>query len=493
MTLLPNNLYKVAQIRELERLTVDVAGITEQQLMERAGAAALRVLREHWPQAKTVAVLCGTGNNGGDGYVVAHLAHQQGLQVTIWHMGELQQLNGIALQAAQACQALGIPIQPFNDERTLDADVIVDALLGIGTHDTLNEQWQQAVCAINASKAGVLAIDLPSGLDANTGKILGCAVQATATITFLGLKSGLFTGAAPAYCGAIHYDSLGIPDALLLKISHAAERMNITDLQHFLAPRSRDAHKGDFGHILLVGGDYGMPGAVRLAAEAALRVGAGLVSVATRPEHIAIINTRPEVMCHGIVQATELEPLLQKATVVIIGPGLGRHTWGQSLLEKVLTTTLPLLVDADALSLLASKNISRHNWILTPHPGEAARLLSSTPNAIQADRFTAAQNLQTQYGGVTVLKGAGTVVVGHMTVPGVCNAGNPGMATAGMGDVLSGIIGGLLAQHIPPEMAARLGVCMHATAADRAAVDGERGMLALDLMPHLRQLTNPRY
>lgn len=254
-------------------------------------------------------------------------------------------------------------------------------------------------------------------------------------------------------------------------------------------PRKPSDDKRHFGHVLVVGGDSGMSGAVRLAGEAAARCGAGLVSVATRADHAAIISAAvPELMCHGIEDSESLRLLLRRASVVAIGPGLGQSHWAQSLFGMILQSHLPTVVDADALNLLAVEPVKKDNWILTPHPGEAARLLVKTVEDVQSSRTAAASELQKKFGGVVVLKGAGTVVVNNKEVLGICDEGNPGMATGGMGDVLTGVIAGLLAQGVLPEQAARLAVCLHARAGDLAAKEGQRGMLASDLFPLMRRL-----
>lgn len=266
------------------------------------------------------------------------------------------------------------------------------------------------------------------------------------------------------------------------------EILKLKNFTAYLKPRPRESHKGDYGHVLIIGGDYGFSGAIRLAAEAALRVGAGLVSVATRPEHALTANLMcPEIMCHS---ATESQNLLAKASVVVIGPGLGRSEWGKELLTTTLTSSLPIVIDADGLNLLAEMSVKKTNWILTPHPGEAARLLKQTTAEIQEDRIAAVKNLQMIWGGICVLKGAGSLIATPDQQISCCEAGNPGMATAGMGDVLSGVIAGLLAQRIPAEIAAKLAVLVHAMAGDLAAKEGERGMIASDLMPYLRRLVN---
>ena len=249
------------------------------------------------------------------------------------------------------------------------------------------------------------------------------------------------------------------------------------------------------GHVLVVGGDRGFGGAARLTAEAAARSGAGLVSLATRPEHVApVLSARPEIMVRGVVDADDLSGLLKQASVIAVGPGLGRDRWGRALWSRVAEVAKPLIVDADGLNLLAESPRYRDDWVLTPHPGEAARLLARNTSQIQADRFAAVRNLRLRFGGVALLKGAGTLVSVENTRPvGVCSSGNPGMASGGMGDVLTGVIAGLVAQGFTLGDATELGVCLHAAAADAAALDGgERGMLATDLMPQLRRFVNPR-
>lgn len=270
-----------------------------------------------------------------------------------------------------------------------------------------------------------------------------------------------------------------------------SKNLAISDYLHLLKPRKRDAHKGDFGHVLVIGGDYGMPGAVRMAAEAAARTGAGLVTVATRPEHIATVTaTRPELLCYGIRKARDLLPLQKRATVIILGPGLGQTAWSNQIFNFTLKFQQPKIIDADALNLLAQSPQQADNWILTPHPGEAARLLKCDTTTIQQGRLAAAQALHTLYKGVIVLKGAGTIICADPLNPGICHAGNPGMATGGMGDVLSGILGGLVAQGLSLQQASELGVCLHAVAGDMAAKNGERGLLASDLLPYLHKLVN---
>ncbi len=492
MTDLPCGLFRAEQVRELDRLAIEEFDVPGYTLMTRAAAAALRELRRCWPHARRLVVLCGTGNNGGDGYVLARLAVEAGLTARVLTLGDQQALIGDAATARNDWMNSGGHAVAFAPDGLDDADVVVDGLLGTGLQRELSGQWREAVEAVNAHAAPVLALDIPSGLHADTGAVLGAAVYSALTVSFIGLKRGLFTGEGPDRCGEVVFDDLGVPAGVYLSVPPAATRIEGDVLRRLLPPRPRGAHKGRFGHVLVVGGDHGMTGAVRMAAEAAARGGAGLVSVATRREHAAAIAAvRPELMCHGVDAAADLHPLLERATVVAIGPGLGQSPWAQRLLGTVLDTDLPLVVDADALNLLAREPGSRGHWVLTPHPGEAARLLGTSAAEVQADRFAAVEALADAFDGVVVLKGAGTLVHARGGGTYLCDRGNPGMASGGMGDVLTGVIASLLAQGLDLEDAARAGVFAHAMAADVAAGGGERGLMALDLLPELRQLLNP--
>ncbi|RFA30460.1 bifunctional ADP-dependent NAD(P)H-hydrate dehydratase/NAD(P)H-hydrate epimerase [Alkalilimnicola ehrlichii] len=477
-------LYSREQLRRLDRLAATTTEVgSSLALMERAGAAAYRCLRLRWPAARRLCVVAGIGNNAGDGYVVARLAQADGIDVTVLQLGDATRFQGDALTVFERYRANGGLVVEFDPERLTSSELIVDALFGIGLDRPVTGAWLQAVRAVNAAKAPVLALDIPSGVQADTGAVLGGVVKATATVTFIGLKKGLYTGAGSACAGDIVFASLGVPESVYSQVPIAGRLLDAAECRARLAPRPRDAHKGLFGHVLVVGGELGMGGAVRMASEAALRIGAGLVTVATRGAHVtAVLAARPEAMCFAIEDAEQLAPLLERASVVVVGPGLGQTAWSKAVWQKALTFSGPMLVDADGLNLLARQPIMRDNWVLTPHPGEAKRLLGGED--VQADRYAAAAHISRRYGGVCVLKGAGTVVQGPTGDAAVCYAGNPGMASAGMGDVLSGVIGGLLAQGLAPEDAAEVGVQLHAEAADRAAVRGERGLLATDLFPY---------
>ena len=487
---LPTSLYRPEQVQALDQVAIEQFGIPGYRLMVTAGVAAFDRLHKRWPQACRIAVLCGTGNNGGDGYVVARLAQEAGIHAQVYRVGDFTRLRGDALTAAADADQAGIAIDDFQGQELFAYDVIVDALLGTGLSGEVEGEWRRAIEAINDSRVAVLALDIPSGLSGDTGAVLGTAVRAEETITFIGLKRGLFTAEGPDHCGEVSFHSLGVPDGIYGSQKPAAQRLSRSSLPA-LPRRPCAAHKGDFGHVLFIGGEQGYSGAIRLAGEAALRCGAGLVSVATRREHAAMIAAaRPELMCHGVESTAELRPPMDKADVVVIGPGLGQGTWGRMMLGRVLECDKPLLLDADALNLLAEEPVKKENWILTPHPGEAGRLLGMGARAVQNDRFSAVAYLQQRLGGCCVLKGNGSLIAGNAGQVWLCDAGNPGMAAGGMGDVLSGIIAALLAQGHERDTAAWMGVLLHALAADKAAQHGERGLLASDLFAHLRGLIN---
>ena len=486
-------LYQNRQIRELERLAIE-SGTDVYKLMLRAGEAAFKSLIKRWSTIREITVCCGKGNNGGDGLVIARLAHKQGFRVTVYSLIPPANYRGPAAQAAKACEKQGLSIQPFPIPLSFKRGLIVDALLGSGFQGEIKSPYSEIITAINKAKRSVLAVDVPSGINVDTGEVQTTAVKADLTITFIGLKQGLYTARAPAYCGEVVLASLDLPSTLFSQIKTHTQLLDWSQVQPLLPPRrERDAHKGNYGHVLVIGGDYGMGGAVRMAAEAAARVGAGLVTVATRPEHLPIVSgSRPELMCYQVAEVDDLKSLLESATVVVIGPGLGKSDWAKALLNKVLLTKIPKVLDADSLNLLAESPTQREDWILTPHPGEASRLVNTSCQEIQSDRFKAIRQLSQRYRGVVVLKGSGTLIKeGEGEMISICSEGNPGMATGGMGDILSGVIGGLLAQRLSLVAAAQGGVFIHSLAADRAAEEGgERGLLATDLFPHLRSLVN---
>jgi NAD(P)H-hydrate epimerase len=479
-------LFTTAQVRALDQAAIG-DGITGIELMERAARAALDVLRRRWPQARSVCVLCGPGNNGGDGFLSAVLARAAGLQASVIALPG--QSSGDAALARERFAREGGEISSVTDKLP-DADVYVDALFGSGLNRAPAGDAATLIAAVNAQSCPVLALDVPSGLDSDTGVAFDPCVRASATVCFVGWKRGLFTASGPDQCGERSLATLDIPTPAY---THA-EPNAILLAPQALPRRPRDSHKGRYGHVLAIGGDLGAGGAVRMCGEAAARVGAGLVSVATREANVgAILAARPELMPHGVHVPRNLEALLARASVLALGPGLGQDDWGQGLWQAALDAGKPTVLDADGLNLLALRaRALPEQIVMTPHPGEAARLLETTTADVQADRFAAVRGIARVYGAVVVLKGSGSLVADTEGRVAACPWGNPGMASGGTGDVLTGVIAGLLAQGLTPWDAACLGVGVHARAGDLAARAGERGMLASDLFPYLRALVNGR-
>ena len=490
MSSLPKEIYPVAAVREIDRTAIEDEGIAGYQLMTRAGKAAVEAARRRCPDATAWQVVCGAGNNAGDGYVVARLAAEEGIAVSVIALVEPEKLTGDAATAWEDYAAGGGVVAPWSGE--LLGEVLFDGILGSGLERPVEGAFGEAVDAINASDAFVVALDIPTGLHGDSGAVMGTAVKADLTVTFVGLKAGLFVGEGPSLIGELEFAGLDVPEHCR---DHSAAVMRRID-EHLIAeclpPRPRTAHKGDFGHVLIVGGGPGMPGAALLAGEAALRSGAGRVSLATHPEHAAIIAARrPELMPHAVGDADELADLLERADVIAFGPGLGQSDWARGLFERVSASELPAVWDADALNLLADSPGENDRRVITPHPGEAGRLLGTSAGDVQRDRLAAVADLGSRYGGVAVLKGAGSLVATEGGAPWVCTAGNPGMAAPGMGDALTGIIAAMLAQGLDLDTAARAGVLAHAQAGDLAAAKGERGLIVSDLIAELRRVLNP--
>jgi len=496
---LPTALFNADQLKQLDQMASNDLGVPGIRLMKRAGRAAFELIQQRWPELESMTVFCGAGNNGGDGYVVAALAAQKRILVNVVQLGNEEKMSADAQAAYQFARQEGVIMAPFTEHGAIEGELIVDALLGIGSNGPLRGDYAAAVAQINEAQPPVLALDIPTGLCADTGAVAAQGVYASATISFIGMKKGQLTGRGPALCGDLYYADLAVAEVATRLVADA-QRLTLEQWQQLLPSRPGDAHKGLFGHVMVVGGDLGYGGAAAMAAEAAARVGSGLVSVATRAEHVAgVLARHPELMVAGVASGQQLEPLLDRPTVLVVGPGLGRSSWSEQVLKQVCDASearnLPLIMDADALNILAEGRVingSREHWILTPHPGEAARLLDCSVAEIEQNRFAAAEELQASYGGTVILKGAGSLVCCGNGVIGLANVGNPGMATAGMGDVLSGVLGGLVAQGMALADAARLGVCIHGIAGDKAAAElGQRGLMATDLIPHLQRLVNP--
>ncbi|HEY0335526.1 MAG TPA: NAD(P)H-hydrate dehydratase [Stenotrophomonas sp.] len=483
-------LHDTATARMIDAQATALLGGDGYTLMQRAGAAGWQWLHERWPRARNVAVVCGTGNNGGDGYVLATLARLAGARVRVVHLPEQGPESPLAQQACTEFLARGGHVDLFPCSLA-DADVIVDALFGIGLNRAPDAPTAALIEAMDRAGAPVFALDVPSGIDAEHGTRPGVAVRASATLQFIVPHLGLHTGDALEHVGKLALADLDVPASLLATMRPRAESWTPAMLAARLLPRRRNTHKGESGRVLCVGGNEGSGGALMLAAEAALRSGAGLVGAATRTRHVAPLLARcPEVMARAVEDGEVLSPLLAQADVVAIGPGLGQDDWARALWRLSLAASRALVVDADALNLLAAAPQSLADAVITPHPGEAGRLLGMSTAQVQRDRFAAAQALAARFDCVVVLKGAGTIVAAPDRTPRVIDAGNPGMAVGGMGDLLTGVIAALRAQGHDAFEAATLGALLHSAAGDEAARDGERGLLPTDLLPVLRRLSN---
>ncbi len=479
-------LYSTATVRAIDAAAI-AGGIAGYTLMTRAGDAAFALLRSRWPQAHKLLVVCGPGNNGGDGYVLARCGRAAGLEVIVLSLDAGVPRSADAKQALADWREAGGDVSVFDPRLPLPAaDLVVDALFGIGLARAPELEATALIEAINRFERPVLALDVPSGVDADSGAIPGVAVRATVTLSFIANKRGLVTGPALDAVGELRLDGLNVPAAAFLEQQPAAYSIDARALAD-LPVRRANGHKGDHGHVLAVGGDHGAGGALRLCVEAALRSGAGLVSALTRPKHVApLLTARPECMTHAS-RTGELPSAARRATVIALGPGLGQADWGRALYLALIDDQRPLVLDADALNLLAAEPRPVPGRILTPHPGEAARLLDCSVPAVQRDRYAALDQLVERYAATVVLKGAGTLIgaPGEPTI--IIRAGNPGMASGGMGDVLTGVIAALIAQGMADYEAAALGAVLHAAAGDQAAADGgQRGLLASDLLPWLR-------
>jgi len=494
----PRAIYSSEQVRSFDRRATAELGIDAFELMRRAAGASLDFLRQRWPGARSLEVYCGPGNNGGDGYALAALATAAGLEARAVAVTDPEKLRGAAADAFAMARKARVAVQAFAaaSDRAFEADVVVDALLGTGLSRSPAAEIAAAIAAINSADCPVLALDIPTGLDSDSGEVHGTAVEADASITFVGLKAGLFLGSGPDLRGELEFAGIGLPPAIFSGVLPVLVRCDAEDLVRLFSRRSRTSHKGLNGRVLVVGGAQGMAGAARLAAEAALRAGAGLVHAAVAPNCVAqVMAGRPEIQCRGVDGPDDLADLVAAADVVVIGPGLGRDSWGERLASALLAARTPLVVDADALNFLAGHPARRHDWVLTPHAGEAGRLLGRTAAAVQVGRAGAIRELTRRYGGIAVLKGACSLIAQDdettADTPSVCDYGNPGMATAGMGDVLAGVIAAAIGQFGFSRQTVEGAVVAHALAGDDAARDGERGLLASDLFPYLRRRVNP--
>ena len=495
---LPQSAYSATQVLENEEKIGQLKNITMIDLMEKAGQSAFRHLHSEYAMLSHILVICGKGNNGGDGFVIARLAAERGIQVTLYLCAEKNQLKGHAKTMYDRLGKNNLNIIEQN-ERPLTNEflgenqyqLIVDALFGIGFSGQLPESLEQLITVVNEHDVPILSIDVPSGLEASTGHVISRAIIAQQTVTFIAVKQGLLTGQSANHVGELYLADLSLGQCFQQNVTTDFSVQG-QHSQPNMPSRNAACHKGNIGLLLTFGGNQGMPGAIRLASEAALRTGAALVSVyCHRENHQMVVHGRPELMLASAVDMPlDEHPHFKKAKVLLCGPGLGQNQWAKDLFTLVVNSSKPCVLDADALSLLATTNKKRNDWVLTPHAGEAAKLLSCTIAEVERNRFSAVKKIVEKYGGICVLKGAGSLIANGEN-NWINTSGNSGMATAGMGDVLSGIIAALLMQLAKPIDAVRLAVQLHGQAADIIKDrQGEVGMLASDLLSELPYLLN---
>jgi len=477
-------LYSPAQVREMDRLAINKYNFDRLALMKRAGESVFQRLAERYPGSKRIAIVCGAGNNGGDGYVVARMALLAGWNVSVKAISE-----PVTESAKAACNEyleIGGAISQDLQLMLEKADIVVDALLGTGLSRAPSQAYATAIRAINTANIPVVAIDLPTGLDAASGNAPDACIQANLTVTFIGLKAGMFTAAGKGLSGKIDLDDLGLPVEIHNRFDPVATIIPTPRLSQLPV----DTHKGQCGALVIAGGGVGMLGAVILAGKAALRSGSGLVSVLSTESHLDLpALVCPELMSFDLNHRAQFVKTVDRCDVIVLGPGMGRSAWSEQVFDALISLEKPKVLDADALNWLAKKPAHGQRWILTPHPGEAARLLNCSTAEVQSHRLHAAVAIAKQFGGVCVLKGAGTVVADSRGEVSICCQGNPGMATAGMGDVLSGIIGSFLGQGLGLLESAQAGVWLHANCADRQVErTGERSLIAddvIDMLPRI--------
>lgn len=500
-----------AEMRDLERLTIEHSGTPSHVLMERAGAGATDMLLNVFPHVRTAPVLifAGKGNNGGDGFVVARLLKKQGIACEVLLAAKKSEVTGDAFRNLTAFVRLRGRVTEITDSTQCDViqqklsscGLIVDALLGTGLNAPVRGLMADLIALINASRVPVLAIDIPSGLEADRGTPLGSAVKATLTVTFGYPKLGLVGAVGLPYVGRLEVVDIGITSDALAALPLQTVLLTKEAMGACVRARHADVHKGDFGHLLVVAGARGKSGAALMSGGAALRIGTGLVTLGGPASLNAVFSTAlMEAMTVPLPERPDgslsfdeeiMAAAVQGKSAIAFGPGIGVSADTIGVLRWLLTQSeQPLVIDADGLNCLATDPSLVHeaktSVVLTPHPGEMARLVNSSNAAVQERRLEVARTFATQYGCYVVLKGARTVIAAPDGKAWLNPTGNPGMASGGMGDVLTGIISGLLAQGYPPIEACCLGVFLHGYVGDRAAQEkGQIGILARDLIEQL--------
>ncbi len=477
---LDNALYLTAQTGKLDQIAMEQMGVPGYVLMERAGQCAFDWIAHRYPNRRHAIVLCGPGNNGGDGYVVARLLLEAGIKVSLIQNESPKTKDAITARN-KYLEAGGSVTESFQ-EVLETADLIVDGLLGAGLNRAPTGQLSGLIEAVNCCHIPVVALDLPSGVSGDSGRVFTAAIEADSTVTFIGKKIGSYTGDGVDYCGEVQFESLDLKADVFQQVPPAAHLLKAP----VVGPRRKNSHKGQFGHVVVAGGDYGMIGAVQLAGRAALRTGCGMVTVLSHQSHLNLpALVQAELMSAIYEGPGDGQSVLENCSAIIIGPGTSTNSWGRKFFDEAMRYPAARVIDAGGLRMLPIREIYFDDQVLTPHPGEAAALLECSSADIQMDRVGAARKISQRYGGVCVLKGAGSIISDGNRVL-VCDRGNPGMASAGMGDVLSGIIGAQLGKGRSPWEAACAGVWWHSIAADRGAEKlGAESLLASDVIGEL--------
>ncbi|MFO0728450.1 MAG: NAD(P)H-hydrate dehydratase [Myxococcota bacterium] len=493
------------EMQRLDRLAIDVLGVPSPVLMESAGRAVADAAQELLAELGVpgpVLALAGPGNNGGDAVVAARLLHGRGVSVQVVEVGDPARFSPDLLAERAIAARLGVPSTPFERAGLMSLleshPVVLDGLFGTGLVRPLSGPFLDAVKILEKSSAKVIAIDVPSGIEATTGAILGAAVRADRTVALAFQKLGHVLPPGRAHAGRTRVADIGIPPSLLSSVPLGAGRLEAEDVRHAFPPRPLDAHKGTFGHVLVIGGRPERPGSALLAGRAALRIGAGLVTLGSDEETIrrlapALVELMGAAVGGPRIDHSAVLEILEDMDALVIGGSLDGRQQDRAAIREILgRAKVPTVIDAGALDAIAldlgAVAARSAPTVLTPHPGEAARVLGKTTAAVQADRLGAARAIAEAGRAIVVLKGASTIIAEPSGVAAVVTEGNPGMATAGSGDVLAGMIGGLLAGRRDPVLSARAGVYLHASAGDLGAAErGEASLIASDLIDQLPQ------
>tara|TARA_B100000427_G_scaffold154640_1_gene128636 strand:+ start:934 stop:2382 length:1449 start_codon:yes stop_codon:yes gene_type:complete len=478
------SLYTAQETALIETSYIKKYAVTEYELMNRAGKALLTYINATFPEKKTIQIICGSGNNGGDGYTLARLLLAEDVRVLCYEGNVPTQAS--ASQARHELIQSGLTPLLFKDLVFDEDALIVDAIFGIGCNKAVTGFYADLIDQINQAKTPVLSVDIPSGLCSNTGIALGTCIQNAHVLSFITKKLGTVIGNSKRIIKTLAVDTLGISESVIQAINPSNYILDNSVLQPVTKKRASNAYKNQLGHVLLIGGDHGYGGAIILAARTASQSGVGLVSVYTKKDNKeALLTQCPECMIHD--EKTVLKDLIAKATAIVIGPGLGLTKWAKDCLIAVLSSAKPLVCDADALTLLAElPEFPRKNtMIITPHEGEAKRLLAQAP----ANRSDLLRELYKKTKATVVLKGQNTLISNKENLTYICPLGNPGLATAGTGDVLAGMVGGFLAQGHDSLSVAKAGVYLHALCGDICQEKySERSMTAVDLITTMKTI-----